>query len=246
MAAIAIAGPLAAIKAQDNAQAVPADVNAAIRAAQSQNNYEILEDAAQAAERQRKYDTAKQLLEPAVALRAESKGQQSIEYGIGLLKLGDLESKRNQNKSAEDFYSRAAQILGDRPEAARALIYLGKTAIQRKDYSEAVDYLQRAQNDNAEQAGVALMWMAVARSSEGNDTEADALFQTALARQEPNSPGAVTTLEVYARFLRKQGSDEKAKELEARATDTQKVIAVTRHSAPMFTRSAPGSPRPRR
>jgi TonB family protein len=226
IAAIAIAGPLAAVRAQDNAQAVPADVNAAIRAAQSQQNYEILENAASVAERQRKYDIAKQLLEPAVALRAESKGSQSVEYGIGLLKLGDLESKRNQNKSAEDFYSRGAQILGDRPEVARALIYLGKTAIQRKDYSQAVAYLERAQNDNSEQAGGALMWMAIARSNEGNDAEADALFQTALARQEPNSTGAVTTLEVYARFLRKQDSNDKAKEMEARATDTQKAIAA--------------------
>jgi TonB family protein len=226
VAAIAIAGPLAAVRAQDSAPSVPADVNAAIRAAQSQKNYESLENAAKAAEQQRKYETAKQLLDPAVELRAEKAGRQSVEYALGLLKLGDLESKRNQNQSAEDFYSRAVQILGDRPEAAHALVVLGIAAIERRDYSQAVEYLERAQHNDPRQAGVALMWLGVTHSSENNANEADAQFKAALALQDPNSTDAVTILQVYSRFLQKQGRQGEAKELATRAIETQKAIAA--------------------
>jgi len=226
VAAIAIAGPLAAVRAQDSTPSVPADVNTAVRIAQAQKNYESLENAAKAAEQRGQYDTAKQFLDPAVELRAEKAGRQSIEYALGLLKLGDLESKRNQNQSAEDFYSRAVQILGDRPEAARALVVLGITAIERKDYSRAVEYLERAQHNDPRQAGVALMWLGVTHSSEGDVNEADAHFKAALALQDPNSTGAVTILQVYSRFLLKQGRQDEAKELATRAMETQKSIAA--------------------
>ena len=226
VAAIIIAGPLAAVRAQDSASSIPADVDAAIRAAQSQKNYEILEGAAKAAEQQNKYDVAKQLLEPAVDLRAEKAGKQSIEYALGLLKLGDLEGKRNLSKSAEDFYSRAAQILGDRPEAVSALIFLGKESIGRKDFSQAVEYLERAQHDDPRQAGVAQMWLGVNSSREGNSNEADAHFKAALALQDPSSEAAVTTFQVYSRFLQAQGRQDEAKELAARAMETQKSTAA--------------------
>jgi TonB family protein len=226
VAAVAIAGPLAAVRAQDSAPSVPADVDAAVRIAQSQKNYESLENAAKAAEQQRKYDTAKKLLEPAVELRSEKAGRQSVEYALGLLKLGDLESKRNQNQSAEDFYSRAVQILGDRPEGARPLVLLAIRDLERKDYSQAVEYLERAQHNDPQQAGVALMWLGVAHSREGSDNEADAHFKAALALQDRNSTGAVTVLQVYSRFLQKQGRQEEAKELATRAMETQKSIAA--------------------
>ena len=56
-AALMIIAPLAAVRAQENqTEGVPVDVDATIQAANSQKNYEMLENAARAAERLRKYD----------------------------------------------------------------------------------------------------------------------------------------------------------------------------------------------
>ncbi|MGH9559038.1 MAG: hypothetical protein ACRD30_07340, partial [Bryobacteraceae bacterium] len=47
--AIALAAPLAAVRAQEHQPQLPADVAAAIRSANSQKNYKILDDDAKAA-----------------------------------------------------------------------------------------------------------------------------------------------------------------------------------------------------
>jgi beta-lactamase regulating signal transducer with metallopeptidase domain len=103
--AVVIVAPLAAVRAQEpgsrDSQAVPADLDAAIRLAQSQRNYEILETAAKSAERSHKYEAAQKLLEAAVAMRGEISGQQSGEYGVGLLELADLEKVQDRSKSAD-------------------------------------------------------------------------------------------------------------------------------------------------
>jgi len=116
--------PLAVVRAQDSpSEAVPADIDAAIRVARSQRSYESLETAAQAATQFMKYEEAQKLLEAAVAIRAAVAGAQSVEYGVGLVKLGELEQKRDRNTGG-DLYAQAAQILGERPQAARALTHL--------------------------------------------------------------------------------------------------------------------------
>jgi TonB family protein len=61
---------------------------------------------------------------------------------------------------------------------------------------------------------------------EGNANEADAHFKAALALQDPNSTGAVTILQVYSHFLKKQGRPDEAQELATRAMETQKSIAA--------------------
>jgi tetratricopeptide (TPR) repeat protein len=193
--AVGMIAPLAAIRAQDTqTPVIPADVDAAIRAAVSQKNHEVLENAAQAAEQLRKYDTAQRLLQSAADIRADVSGRQSVDYGLGLLKLGDLESKRNLVESATDFYSRAAEVLGDRPEAARALMYLGTAAVLKVDYPKAIDFFQHAQRIDPAHSGIAVMWMAVVQKLEKNTDEAETLFKNALSLQDPNSPEAV----VYA------------------------------------------------
>jgi TonB family protein len=221
-----IVAPLAAVRAQDN-PAVPADVYAAVRIATSQKNYEVLEDAAKAAEKQGKYDTAQQLLQPAVEIRAEKTGTQSTDYAIGLMKLGALDSLRGNSKSAEDFYTRAAQILGDKPEVTPALLYLGKAAIKEKDFERATAYFERAQIADTADAGLALMWMAVTQQKQNNVDEAENFYKTALLRQGQNSNAAVPTMLVYANFLRKQKRADDATDLEARALAVQKANAVT-------------------
>ena len=224
--AVGIIAPLAAVRAQETkAEAIPADVDATIRVARSEKNYAALENAAKAAEQARKYDTAHKLLEAAVEIRAGVSGEQSVEHGVGLLKLADLQRKRHENKSAQALYVRAAQILGDRPEAARALVHLGMAAITKKNFPQAMDDFQHAQRVDPAHAGLALMWMAVVRQAERNMGQAEALYQNALAVQDPKSTEAATILKVYAQFLQRQGRTKEAGELEARATAVQKANA---------------------
>ena len=128
---------------------------------------------------------AQQLLTSAAAIRADVSGPQSVEYGLGLLRLADLERRRHLKNSAEDFYTRAAQILGDRPEAARALMYLGATAVMNKDFARAIEYFQHAQRVDPTKAGAALMWMAIVRQGEQNADEAETLFKNCLSVQDP-------------------------------------------------------------
>jgi TonB family protein len=236
--AVAAVAPLAAIQSQDSlAQATSPDVEATIRAATAQKNHDMLETAAAAFEKLRQFDTAQRLLESAASIRAEVSGQQSVAYGLGLLKLGELEQRRNQDASAEDFFQRAAQILGDRPEAAKALIPLGISALGRKDYTGSVERFQHAQRIDPSQAGAAAMWIGVVREREQNFTEAEAQFKSALAIQNPRSADAATTMVLYAQMLRRQGKLDEATELEKKSTETRNAVprvatAVSSNTSP--------------
>jgi TonB family protein len=163
-----LVAPFAAIRAQDpSAQTTAPEIDATIRAANSQKNHEILEHAAKAYENLHKYEVAKTLLESALVIRGEVSGEQSAAYAIGLVKLGDLAVKRNQPVEANAFYTKAVS-LGDRPEVAPALVYLGMRAYGRRDYTQATDLLQRAINiaPIGPQAGPALTWMAAVREAQ--------------------------------------------------------------------------------
>jgi TonB family protein len=208
--AVAMAAPFAALRAQDQqSQPSLADIDATIRAAQAQKNYRMLVKAAEAFESLRQYDNAGKLLDAALAIGgADAQGEL-------LVKLADLEEKRGHPKQAEPLYARAAQLIGDRPEAAPALIQLGVMSLGQKNYQQAVDYFQKAQNLDPAQAGRAQMWMALVREREQNPTEAEALYKSALAVDAPNSRDALTTKELYARFLQDQGRGEEAGALSA-------------------------------
>jgi TonB family protein len=223
--AVAAVAPLAAVQSQDSlAQVMSPDVEATIRAANAQKNHEMLETAAAAFEKVRQFETAQKLLQSAADIRAEVSGRQSVAYGLGLLKLGELEQRRNQDKFAEDFFQRAAQILGDRPDAAKALLPLGISDFARKDYKGAVERFQHAQRVDPTQAGIATMWIAVVREREQNFVEAEAQFKSALALQNPRSPDAATTMVLYAQMLRRQGKIDEATELEKKSTDARNAV----------------------
>src|ERR1022692_2554532 len=169
LAALLVA-PFAAVRAQDQpAQAIPPEVDATIRAANSQKNHEILEHAAAVYENLRKYEMAQTFLESALVIRGEVSGEQSAPYAAGLVKLGDLEAKRSRPAEALAFYTKAVS-LGDRPEVASALVYMGMRAYGKRDYAQATDLLQRALNTDPSgpQAGPALTWMAAVRDAQGN------------------------------------------------------------------------------
>jgi TonB family protein len=225
--AIALVAPLAALHAQDaQKQAIPADVDAYIRAANSQKNHEMLERAAKAAEDAQKYDTAQALLQSAAAIRATVSGDQSEQYAMGLMKLGDLEQKRRSVDSAAEFYTKAANILGSKPEAAPALMYLGTKATERKDFAAASVFFRRAQAADPTHAGLATMWMAIVKWHGGVGEEgAEALFKSALALQDPQSLDAANTMQVYARYLKTHEDREGAVELENRAEAIRKTVA---------------------
>jgi len=223
--AVSVVAPLAALQAEDNTpQALPADdVDATIRAAVAQRNHEILESAAKAAEELQKYDIAQKLLESSLAIRRDASGQNSVVYGVGLLRLGDLERKWGKFGEAEGFYAKAVSVLGNRPEAAPALIHLGTIALMKKDLDQAIDYFQGAQLADPARAGAAMMWMAVVRQDQKSTDEAESLYKRALAIEDPNSAEAATTMELYAQFLQQQDRGDEGRSLRDRATAVWKA-----------------------
>ncbi len=242
IAAIVLVAPFAAVRAQEQ-KTVPPELDATIIAANSQKNHEILERAAAAYANLMKYDVAQTLLEKALVIRAQTSGERSVAYAVGLVKLGDLSAKRGQASEALDFYTRAV-ALGDRPEVASALVYLGVHAFGKRDYPAAAGYFQRALNvaPDGPQAGAAMTWMAELRqqpaaaavnfradsvlSRDGyllDPVLSEELYQKAMARLTPDSFYAATTMELYARFLRQQNRAAEAQPLEARAQEIRQA-----------------------
>ena len=74
-----------------------------------------------------------------------------------------------------------------------------------------------------------MLWIAVVRETEQNPTEAEAMYRSAMAAQQPNSADHATTLELYARFLREQGRDDEAKVQLDLAASTRGALALERH-----------------
>jgi TonB family protein len=226
LAAIALVAPFAAVRAQDPApQSIPSDLDATFRVANSQNNLEMLEKPAEAFEARRDYDSARKLLDAALAIRERTSGAQSVQYGIGLLKLGNLEKRRHPDQAVA-LYTKATQVIGERSEAAPAWMYLGEEMLRNKNYQQAIDDFQKAQTLDAAQSGPAQMWMAVVRDRQDSPDEAEKLYRSALAVEDPNSADAATTLELYARFLKDKGSADESKSLADRATSIRKTLGT--------------------
>lgn len=238
---VAVVTPLAALRAQEGAPPpLPADVDATVRAASSQRNYEMLDGAAQAAEALREYDIARKLRDTSIEIRAQLAGRQSVLYGAGLLNLAGLEHRRGRAADAEAFYTQAAAILGDRPEAAPALVRLGIAAAVRNELGQAMDFFQRAYLAGPAHAGVPAMWMAVVRQREEKLDEAEALYQRALAAQNPDSNDAATIMELHARLLRQQNREEEARSMQERAAALRKSLGARTEST--RRQLAPASP----
>jgi TonB family protein len=141
------------------------------------------------------------------------------------MNLAALEQKQNHTQPAEEFYAKAAQVLGDRPEAARALTHLGLAAMAKKDFPQAMDDFQHARRVDPTQAGAAIMWMAVVEQREQHMEDAERLYQSALSVQDPQTIEAAVTMELYGRFLREQGRTDQAGEMDARAAAIQRANA---------------------
>jgi TonB family protein len=231
LAALVLMAPFAALRAQDDARMIPADVDATIRAAAAQKNHQMLDAAAGAALAFAQYDLARKLLDSSLAIAGEVSGEQSVAYGQGLLRLGDLERNRNNFDEAEAFYTKAVSVLGDRPEAAPALIDLGTAALRKKDTQTAIEYFQRAQAADPIHPATATMWLAVVREQQQSLDEADSLYRQALASQDQKAAPAATTMELYAQFLRRQGRTDEASALADQAAALRREQGA---AAPMF------------
>ena len=217
LAAVAMVAPLASMRAQDT---VPADVDATIRAAISQKNYAIVDRTIKAYLDLHKYDVAQKLLETSLAIRGQEAGEQSVEYGQGLIQLGDLARKRQDPAAAKDYYSRAVTAMGERPESAPALLELGVAQLIAKNKDDARQKLEHAAfvDPSGPSAGPALTWLAVMRQREEDGAaDAEALYQRALSVEDPKSTDAATTMELYSQFLGAHDRGPEAEELAAKA-----------------------------
>jgi len=240
---LAVVLPLAALQAQDEPAQAP-EVDATIRAALGQKNHEMLEQAAAAFEKLRKYDEAQKLREAALAIREEKSGPQSLDYAVGLTNLGDLARKRGKTADAESDYAKAVAAVGDRAETAQALLYLSQIAARSKDFAKAMEYAQRARSvaRSGNETGRVMTWMGQIREKqEGGAADAEALYTGALAQEEPNSAEAALTTEIYSRFLGNQGRTGEAEEMTARAAGVRKAL-ITQQQTSTLSRFMISSP----
>lgn len=67
------------------------------------------------------------------------------------------------------------------------------------------------------------MWMALVRQKEKKPDQAETLFKASLDLQDPTSIDAAITMQLSAAFLRRQGREDEAKELESRAAAIRKA-----------------------
>jgi TonB family protein len=117
------------------------------------------------------------------------------------------------------------QILGKRPEAAPALIYLGATAILDKNFAEATDYFVQARAADPTLAGPTAMWRGVVFARQKNWDDARSQFEQALA-VEGQSADAVVTMRVFARSLTESGKTAEADEMRSRANAVQHANTI--------------------
>jgi TonB family protein len=166
---------------------------------------------------------------PFAAMRAQTPAQQTappkVDDTAGLVKLGDQARQQGHIDEAIGYYDKAVAAVGDRPETAVALLYLG-IGRYGKDPVQALDYFERAQNvaPSGPVAGPAMTWQAMVRQHrEGEAPAAESLYRAALAVEEANSPDAALTMEFLAHFLRGQGRVGEAEAMEASASEIRKA-----------------------
>jgi len=237
--AIGLVAPFAALQAQDKPDAViqpdviQPDVEATIRAAIAQQKHEILDAAAAAYSSARKYDKAQELLESSLTIRANTEGDHSSAYALGLMKLGDLSARRGKSADTIDFYTRAV-VLGDTPETAPGLIYLASHCLANKDTVAAESFIDRALAvaPSGKEAGRALTVKGNIALANGLAGVAELQYQQALAQDPPGSPEAALTMETYSRLLASQDRQGEADNLVAQAKPIRQA-QIDRISTPV-------------
>jgi TonB family protein len=221
--------PLATVRGQSEAaQGPPADLEATIRVANAQKNHEVLERAAGDYEKLQRLPAAQKLREAALLIRQDS-GDRSPKYAEGLVKLGDLMSRRSFFPEAMALYAQAVAI-GDMPETVPALIHLGiYSAFHKRDAPAAKDYLQRARNaaETGNDMGRAMTWLAfLDQGDAANAGQVESLYRSAISIEDIDSADQAMSIEMLARFLRSQDRADEAGPLEERARNARKSLAA--------------------
>jgi TonB family protein len=148
-------------------------------------------------------------------------GQQGGSAAMDLIQLGEHQAKPAE---AAATYAKALALFGNTPDAAIAYMHLGFIALIQNQLDSALNDFQSAQKANPAKTGQALLWMAIAQQRQNNLQEAAALYQGALAAEDPNSAEAATTLELYSQLLKQQGNDAEASSFAERAAATRKGL----------------------
>ena len=166
---------------------------------------------------------------PFAAMRAQTPARQTTpakaDDAVGFVKLGDQARQQGRVNETIGYYKQAVETLGDRPETADALLYLG-TTMYGKNPAQALDYFQRAQNvaPSGSVAGRAMTWQAFVRQLQDDGAAtAESRYRAALVVEEVNSPDAALTMEFLARFLREQGRGSEGEAIETPAREIRKV-----------------------
>jgi len=109
------------------------------------------------------------------------------------------------------------------PGSAANLIKLGQGQLIARNFEQAIDYFQQARLADAQQSGLALMWEAIANDRSDRPDQAESLFKSAMAQQDPQSMDYARTEKIYAQFLRSHQRAEETMPLEASADAIQKA-----------------------
>jgi TonB family protein len=139
---------------------------------------------------------------------------------VNLIKSAEQAVRHARYAEADALYAKAASM-GDRPEIAPALLYLGVRALGTANPLAAEGFFERILkvDPKGPQAGPALSWLANMRPED--PARAESLYKQALALENPKSIEAVETLRKYATFLRGQGRAQEATALEDQAREAQ-------------------------
>jgi TonB family protein len=161
-------------------------------------------------------------------------GSSSAEYAEGLMRLGELASRRGDPEQAATYYTQATNVLGDQPAAGRPLLSLGVAQLVLKRYDEAFLTFQRAETVDPSRAAMATAWMAVARSHgpEISD-QTEPLYRQALTLAAPGSSEAAVITRMLAGYLAGQGRTAEADELKTSVSKapTAPKTGITRTDA---------------
>ncbi|HZQ53764.1 MAG TPA: TonB family protein [Bryobacteraceae bacterium] len=157
---------------------------------------------------------------------ARESSQPSASAAVQLIHLGEQQSERFKFAEAATSYNKALSLFGNTPDAAIAYMHLGFIALIQNQNESALNDFQSAQKANPAKSAQALLWMAIAQQRQNNLQEAAALYQGALAAEDPNSAEAATTLELYAQLLKQQGNDAEASATAQRARTIRTALAA--------------------
>lgn len=221
LSAVALLLPLASVSAQEGAARAVPEVEATIRSATAQRNFRLVDDAARIAFDSGNLDAARKLLQASLAIRGEVSGQQSGDYAIGLMSLGELERRAGKLSEATALFEQSASAAGASPRAVPALIKLGVLAAIGKDYEKAAQYLERARIANPKDVQ-AMIWLAVVREKQEKTGDAETLFRQAAELAEEKAELLLAT-DLYGRFLSGQGRIKDAAPVREKVEELRKA-----------------------